>query len=127
MEMIFGEPDGGRREDATFGARPERPRKVADHAMGIGRLGVWYRRAQLVVGLVVRDKTGGDDRPVGVMARVGAVRRPHRGKKHRKQRGKTRAALAQSAQHRRTTVTARSGDVKVGTELVLVFRRRCVR
>jgi hypothetical protein len=62
-----------------------------------------------VVRFVVRHN---DDRTIGIVARIRAVRRADGCEEGREQRSNERAPLAESAQHQGTTVAAAPDHVK---------------
>jgi hypothetical protein len=94
-------PRGRRDYDPCFGARPERPRQMADQTMQRLRVGARFRRTHPMGGLIVRDD---DHAVIGVVARIRAVRSAGHCQQHDKCRCNVRASLAESMEHRNITV-----------------------
>jgi hypothetical protein len=85
-------PRGRRGYDPCFGARPERPRQMADQTMQRVRFGAGFRRTHPMGGLIVRDD---DDAVIGVVARIRTVRSPSHCQQHDKCRRNVSAPLAE--------------------------------
>ena len=97
-------------DDPRVGARTERSRQMADQAMQRRRVRAGRGRAHPVGGLVVRDE---HDAVVGVVAGIRAVWSLDHCQQHDECRCNLRASLAESMEHRKTTVTIARGPCQV--------------